>query len=158
MTRLLKLVHLLALVRFLGSVLTYIVISSLTQGADVGTVVFGRRIIATGTRVLTLPGVWLLAVTGVWMGLRGGGLRQRFFQIKAVLVVLVLANTYLFILPAEQAATDIATASLAQGTLSPAYADASLKESVCGGVNILLALAAAVVGVWKFGMRPARAR
>ncbi|MCW5578874.1 MAG: hypothetical protein KIS89_09535 [Dokdonella sp.] len=64
--------------------------------------------------------MWLLAVIGVWMGLRGGGLRQRFFQIKAAPVALVPANTCLFILPAAQAATDIAVASLEQGTLSPA--------------------------------------
>ncbi|MCC6596077.1 MAG: hypothetical protein IT477_06200 [Rhodanobacteraceae bacterium] len=48
MARLLKLVDLPALAPFLGSILTCIVISSLMQGADVGTAMFGRRIIATG--------------------------------------------------------------------------------------------------------------
>ena len=48
MARLLKLVDLPALAPFLGSILTCIVISSLMRGADVGTAMFGRRIIATG--------------------------------------------------------------------------------------------------------------
>lgn len=65
MLRGMKLVHFGGLVIFLGSILTFIVISALIEGASLENIAFGRKIIRTGTNVLTLPGMWALAITGV---------------------------------------------------------------------------------------------
>ena len=121
MLRGLKLAHFGGLVIFLGSILTFIVISSLIEGASLENIAFGRKIISTGTNVLTLPGMWVLAITGVWMGYKRYGLKQRFFQIKLLLVSLVVLNTYLFIEPAVNSATEIAVQSLGHGRLLPEY-------------------------------------
>ncbi len=66
--RVLRLAHLLGLVVFLGSIVTFVVISALAQGAGLQERAFGRKVISVGTRVLTLPGLWVLVLTGVWMG------------------------------------------------------------------------------------------
>lgn len=153
MLRGLKLAHFAGLVIFLGSILTFIVISTLIEGANLENIAFGRKIISTGTHALTLPGMWVLAITGVWMGYKRYGVKQRFFQLKLLLITLVIMNAYFFIVPAVTAATEIATRSLAQGQLLPEYQAAYRQESIFGAVNVLLTVAAAVVGVWKMGAK-----
>jgi hypothetical protein len=153
MLRGLKLAHFGGLVIFLGSILTFIVISALIEGASLENIAFGRKIISTGTNVLTLPGMWVLAITGIWMSYKRYGLKQRFFQIKLLLLTLVVINAYFFIVPAATSATEIAARSLAQDELLPEYKAAYMQESIFGAVNVLLTLAAAVIGVWKIGAK-----
>lgn len=153
MLRALKLIHFGGLVIFLGSILTFIVISALIEGASLENIAFGRKIISTGTNALTLPGMWVLAMTGVWMGYQRYGLKQRFFQIKLLLITLIIINAYVFIVPAVTSATEIAARSLAQGELLPEYKAAYMQESIFGAVNVLLTVAAAVVGIWKIGVK-----
>jgi UDP-N-acetylmuramyl pentapeptide phosphotransferase/UDP-N-acetylglucosamine-1-phosphate transferase len=85
----LKLAHLGGLVIFLGSILTFVVISALIEDSSLENVVFGRQIISTGTKTLTLPGMWVIAVTGVWMGYKRYGPKRRYFQIKALIIILI---------------------------------------------------------------------
>lgn len=151
MFRGLKLAHLGGLVIFLGSILTFIVISVLIKGASLENIAFGRRVISTGTDVLTLPGIWVLAVTGVWMGYKRYGLKQRYIQLKLLLISLIVINAYVFVVPAVSSATEITAHSLAQGHLLPEFKDAYMRESIFGALNVILAIAAAVVGVWKVG-------
>ncbi|MFA6978925.1 MAG: hypothetical protein WC209_06325 [Ignavibacteriaceae bacterium] len=153
MVRGLKLAHFGGLVIFLGSILTFVVISALIDGASLENIAFGRKIISTGTNVLTLPGMWALAITGVFMGYKRYGLKQRFFQLKLLLITMVVINAYLFVVPAATSATEIAVRSLAQGQLLPDYKAAYMQESIFGAVNVLLTLAAAVIGIWKVGVK-----
>lgn len=154
MLRGLKLIHFGGLVIFLGSILTFIVISALIEDASLENIAFGRKIISTGTSVLTLPGMWVLAVTGIWMGYKRYGLKQRFFQLKLLLITLVILNAYFFIVPAATSATEIAVRSLEQSQLLPEYKAAYMQEEIFGAVNVLFTVAAAVIGVWRFGTKP----
>ena len=156
MVRGLKLAHFVGLVIFLGSILTFVVISAFIEGASLENIAFGRKIISTGTNVLTLPGMWVLAITGVWMGYKRYGLNQRFFQLKLLLITMVVINAYLFVVPAATSATEIAVRSLAQGQLLPDYKAAYMQESIFGAVNVLLTIAAAVIGIWKVGAKSTR--
>ncbi len=153
MLRVLKLTHFAGLVIFLGSILTFIVISALIEGASSENIAFGRKIISTGTNTLTLPGMWLLAVTGVWMGYKRYGPKQRFFQLKLLLITLVVMNAYFFVIPAVTSATELADQSLVQGQLLPAYKSAYMQESIFGALNVILTITAAVVGVWRVGAK-----
>ena len=153
MSRALKLAHIGGLIMVLGSISTFIVISTLMEGASLENIAFGRKIISTGTHLLTLPGIWVLAVTGVCMGYKRYGLKQRFFQFKLLLIILAFINGYFFVLPLVAEATEIAIRSLAQGQLLPEYKTAFMKESAFGMVNILIITAAAVIGVWKVGVK-----
>ena len=154
MLRGLKLAHLGGLAMVLGSISTFIVISALIEGASLENIAFGRKIISTGTSVLTLPGMCVLAITGLWMGYKRYGLKQRFFQLKLLLVTLAVANGYFFVLPLVTLATKMAARSLAQGQLLPEYKTMYIHESTFGTVNILIIVAAAVMGVWKIGVKP----
>lgn len=153
MFRTMKLLHFIGLVLFLGSILAFILVSTLMEGADLEWIVFGRRIISAGTQALTLPGMWLMAVSGVLMAFRRYGFRARFVRVKALLMLLVVLNAHLFVMPAVGLATTLAQQSLATGHLLQGYHAAYLQESVCGAVNVLLTLLAAGVGVWRIGAR-----
>lgn len=158
MNRTLKLAHLVGLVLFLGSIFTFIVVSALVDGASLENLAFGRRIISRGTVVLTLPGLWLMVITGLWMGYRRYGFASRFVQIKLALAILIVLNAHLVIVPAADHATTLAEISRASDQLLPEYHAAYLRETVFGAVNVLLAIAAAVVGIWKIGARPTAGR
>ncbi len=157
MPRGLKLAHFGGLVIFLGSILTFIVISAQIENASLENIAFGREIISTGTSVLTLPGMWLLAVTGLWLGYTRYGLKQRFFQLKLVIISLVILNAHFFVVPAVTDATELAAQSLAQGQLLPEYRSAYIRESLFGALNVLLTLSAAAIGVWRIGASPGQA-
>ncbi len=153
MLRGLKLAHFGGLVMFLGSVITFVVDSTLIDGASLENIAFGRKVISTGTKALTLSGIWVLAVTGVWMGYIQYGLKQRFFQLKLLFIVLIVVNAHVFIKPAVTLATELAVRSLAQGRLLPEYNSTYVQESAFGAVNVVLTVAAAVIGVWKVGAK-----
>ena len=148
-----KLLHFVGLVIFLGSIFTFIVISALTKNASLENLAFGRKIISTGTDVLTLPGMWILVITGILMGYKKYGLKSQFFIFKFFVVTLVILNAHFLIVPAAHDATEIASRSLAAGHLLSEYGAAYMRESIFGAANILLAVIAAVVGVWKIGMK-----
>ena len=53
--RLLKLAHLLGLVLFLGSILSFIVLTTLADAGSISDLAFARRAISAGTTALTVP-------------------------------------------------------------------------------------------------------
>jgi hypothetical protein len=69
------------------------------------------------------------------------------FKLMAGLVMLL--NSHLLVAPAVRATLVAAEASARAGTLLPAFGTAAAQESLAGAVNVLMALAAAAMGVWK---------
>ena len=143
----LKFTHIAGLVIFLGSIFTFILISTLIENASLENISFGRQIISRGTKVLTIPGMLTIAISGLWLGYIRYGLRHRFFLIKALLISVILINTTLFILPAVNSATDIAIKSLEEGVILSEYKPAYMKESMFGALNVFIAIVAAIIGV-----------
>jgi hypothetical protein len=153
MFRVLRLAHVLGLVLSLGSILTFLVVSAVIEGTDVRSIALGRRIISAGTNALTIPGLGLLAVGGIGMVLLRSSLKERLFQLKLLLLVLVGINGALFVAPAVKAATEIAIRSEALGRLLAEYRPAYARESMFGAANVVLLLAAVLLGVWRAGTR-----
>jgi hypothetical protein len=155
MDRSLKFVHLVGMALFLGSIAVYIALSPWAKADSLDRLLFARQVIALGTSCITLPALWLTVAAGFVMGLR---LRPRFgagwVRFKLIAGVLMLLNSHLLVAPAVRAAVVAAEASARAGTLLPAFGTAAAQESLAGAVNVLMALAAAAVGVWK----PRRAR
>jgi hypothetical protein len=156
MFRVLKLLHIASLVVFLGTIITFILISTLLDDRSLENLVFARQIVSMGTRELTLPALWFAGVSGISMGLRRQGWKQPFFQFKLALTVLALINAYGFVLPAVTAAHRWAAASFAKGVLLPEYHAAAMQETIFGAVNVGIALAASVIGVWRLGWKGLR--
>ncbi|MFB3895640.1 MAG: hypothetical protein ACE14V_04980 [bacterium] len=147
MFRLLKLIHFIGMILMLGSIFTFVLISVVTKVFSPDEPDFGRIIIAFGTYLLTFPGIWLLVLSGIWMGYIKYGFKSRFVQIKFILGLLIILNGYLFVLPAVKLATTLAM----HGQISSAYHAAYMQESSFGAINVLIAIIAAIVGIWRIG-------
>lgn len=150
MRKLLKLVHLLGLSAFLGSILAFIVASRVAQGMPPQGLATLRSFIDAGTLALTLPGMWIVAITG----LAGAVLQGRLFRdgwliVKQALMLLIIINAHFVVVPAVFEVSRLAMEGASSGVLPAGYASAYLRESLAGGANIVLALAAGAVGVWK---------
>jgi hypothetical protein len=128
MDRSLKLLHLVGMALFLGSIAVYIALSPWAKSGGLDRLLLARQVIALGTTSVTLPGLWLAVTAGFVMGLR---LRPQFG-----------AGWVRFKLVAAEA-------SARAGILLPAFGTAAAQESLAGAVNVLMALAAAAMGVWK---------
>jgi F0F1-type ATP synthase membrane subunit c/vacuolar-type H+-ATPase subunit K len=85
------------------------------------------------------------------MGCAEYGVKSRFFRSKLLLAALLVLNAHFIVAPGVHAATAAATRSLAEGRVLPEYETAYLRESIFGGVNVLLAVAAAAVGIGRTG-------
>lgn len=153
MRKLMKLLHYLGLVLFLGSILSYILISALAKGSTLANLVFALQVINAGVKFLTLPGLLVMIVTGIILTTHYGFFRTRWLNIKHVLIVIIAVNTFAFILPAETDALRFAQASLDKGTLLPEYIAASARSALAGGINVVLIGLAMVAAVWRFQKR-----
>jgi hypothetical protein len=151
MIRLLKLIHFGGMILMLGSIFTFVLVSFLTKFASPDNLAFGRNIITVGTYLLTFPGIWMLLISGIWMGYLKYRFKSRFFKIKLVLGLLIILNGYLFVLPAVKLATTMANNSLTHGHLLPEYQAAYMQESIFGTINVLIAIIAMIVSIWKIG-------
>jgi hypothetical protein len=148
MRQTLRFIHLIGLVLFLGSILTFVVASSVPAAGDVASLVVARRVISTGTNALTLPGLGLLVATGA--GLGWGQLRlrdHRWLQVMVLAAGLIAVNGSLFVLPAVRSASALAEEARALGTVTEAYTRAYVRESSAGSVNVILGLVALIAGV-----------
>jgi hypothetical protein len=144
----LRFAHLIGLVLFLGSILTFIVASSVGGTGDLASLLVSRRVISAGTNALTLPGLGLVTVSGIGLTWGRSELREhRWLQVMALAAVGIALNGVLFVLPSVRSATALAEESFARGSLSPAYARAYMLESAAGSVNVLLGLVAVGAGV-----------
>ena len=143
-----RLVHTLGLVFLLGSILTFLVASSVGERGGVVELAVARRIISAGSTLLTLPGLALLIVSGAALvGMDPDVLKKWPVRVMALAVLGVVGNGFLLVLPSVRSATELAEASLAAGRLAPGYEHAYVLESVAGDVNIALVLVALVAGV-----------
>ena len=71
---------------------------------------------------------------------------DRFVVGKLLLASLIVVNAYFLVVPA---ATGYSLKSLGGGTLLPEFREAYLRESIFGAANVLLAIAAAALGIAK---------
>jgi hypothetical protein len=149
-----RLAHIVGLVLLLGSILTFLVASSVGERGGSVELAAIRRVISAGTTALTLPGLLLLAVSGAALLKTGSGAwKQRSVRVMALALAGIIANGVLVVLPSVHAATTLAEASLAAGYLLPAYQHAYAMESAAGNINIALVLVALVVGVFGLGAK-----
>ncbi len=152
MTKVVRLLHHLGLVLFLGSVFTFAVASGVPRQGDLAGLLVARQIISSGTNVLTVPGLAILVISGAGLvAVNRGKLSQSWARVMLAAAVVIAGSTAFAVLPAVTSATSLASASVQAGRLVEGYERAYVTESVAGGFNIVLALIAIVAGVWRFG-------
>lgn len=150
MGKLLRILHHLGIVFFLGSIAVFTAVSIIVEGRSLTDLVFAREIIKTGTYFITLPGLAIFYISGAVITLKEYRAPGYFWlSIKKVLNVVIILNTIIFVLPAVNSALELAKESLLKGELVPEYNSAYMKESIAGGVNVLLALAAIAISFFR---------
>ena len=138
--KIVKGLHFLGLAMFLGSILGHITIG-LVPGANTQpqAMLVGRQAIQIATWSLTVPGLALLVVTGLFLTLRGGwGFgRRRWLTVHQIIGVLILLNAGFMLVPIGGDLLDVAL-KLVQGSASPQdFAALKGRESVFGAANLI---------------------
>jgi len=131
MKQVMRFVHILGLVLFLGSILTFLVASSVGADGGVADLAVARRVISTGTSHLSLPGLALLIAAGVALVVTGSGMLKKWWvRVMAIAAAGIVANGFLVVLPAVHSATQLAEASVAAGHLVAGYHQAYVRSRV----------------------------
>ena len=155
-----KVIHIVGVAMFLGSIFAHIAAGQVPAAAgNPAAMLFARQTIELATRYITLPGLLIAIVSGVFMVARGypGSFEQRWLLLHAAAATLIGAITVTVMIPVGHSLVAAANAVVA-GTMTPeAFAAAAMREHLLGAVNILLALAAIVLGAVKPRLRPGKA-
>ncbi|MGO9485911.1 MAG: DUF2269 family protein [Rhodomicrobium sp.] len=151
-----KVIHIIGVAMFLGSIFAHIA-TGLVPGAagNPPAMVFARQAIELATRYVTVPGLAIAIVSGALMVASGysGFIKRRWLVLHMAAVAAVAAITVTVMLPAGHSLVAAANAVVA-GTMTPeAFAASAMREHLFGAVNIFLALAAIVLGVAKPHLR-----
>jgi hypothetical protein len=153
MYRVLKFLHILGLTLFLGSIFGHIVASVLGGEPGTASFLFARQDVTTATRALTAPGLALTILTGIAMVIASqqSPFRVRWLAVHGGLAVVVAILAATVIIPAGQEILNgaIALRDAAASVSVEQIAAAKRIEDTVGGINLLLALIAAFIGVWK---------
>jgi hypothetical protein len=154
-----KALHFLGLAMFLGSILGHVTIGFVPGAKDQAqAMLFGRQAIEIATWSLTVPGLALLVVTGLFMTLRGrlGFGRRRWLTVHQIVGTLILLNAAVILLPVGGELLDVAS-KIMQGHASvDDFTALRGRESMFGAVNLLLALITIFVAVLKPALAQSR--
>ncbi|MES0491508.1 MAG: DUF2269 family protein [Leptospirales bacterium] len=151
MKKLLKFLHYIGLSIFLGSVLMFIIIGETTGHDNLESLVLSRQIIIYAEYILTLPGIFILLVSGFVMTFNSYKFfKMRWLNIKHIAIILIVLNAVFFLNPYAHEMLELAKQSLVKGELLAEYSLMETKEITAGAVNILLILLSSVAGIWRF--------
>ena len=156
MNKLLKIIHLLGLALFLGSIFGHILLGNLadpsTEPAGFAALMQAKHM---NVLTLTMPGLMIILLSGIALMLRFRMTPKRFswMAVKLVLVVLVALNGVLFLAPISRDMAMLAQDAMAVGSLSPQFYLLQQKEELFGIANLLMILAVVYLSVAKPKLR-----
>jgi len=125
----LKILHIISLSIFLGSIATYIFLGSLISENQTVALELNRQWVASSTGYLTIPAMWLTGLTGLLMRRKS---TARWLWAKLVGFIFIVLNTHVFIYPA------ILTSVTSVGENSIQFNEAMQQEAAFGAINLLL--------------------
>ncbi|MEH6631127.1 MAG: hypothetical protein V7776_09880 [Halopseudomonas aestusnigri] len=134
MKYLLKILHLISLSIFFGSIATFIFLGEIIPPDDLSALKISRELVASGTAYLTLPALFATGLTGILMS---GKPKSRWLWSKVVGFILIALNTTAFIYPAIETSL-LHMDSHTNGSSSGAFTAAMQQEAIFGGLNLLL--------------------
>lgn len=147
-----KSLHLLGLAMFLGSILGHITVGFVPGAKDqVQAMLFGRQAIEIATWSLTVPGLALLVVTGLFMTLRGelGFGYRRWLTVHQIIGALILLNAAIVLVPVGIDLLDVASKIMEGRASLDDFAAFSRWETTFGAANLVLSLMTVFVAVLK---------
>ncbi|GLT19123.1 hypothetical protein GCM10007938_29050 [Vibrio zhanjiangensis] len=135
-----KIVHVIALSVFLGTIISYVLIGILSGENNFS---FSRDVVLTGTQYLTIPALWIVGFSGIMLSKKSF---QGWKKAKIFGFLLIMFNTHFVILPAIKDSIE----SLNLGDLI-ALDNALFVEAIAGSINLLLIVLTIIVAVTKWG-------
>lgn len=129
MKSLLKILHLLGLSIFLGSIATYIFFGTLIQADDKLAMELNREWVVKSTYYLTITSLWITGLTGVLMSRVP---KKPWLWAKLFGFIAIGINTHLFIYPA------ILKSKSSLGIHNDIFQNAMQQEAVFGAINIII--------------------
>jgi hypothetical protein len=142
---------------FLGSILGHITIGFVPGAKDqTQAMLFGRLAIEIATWSLTIPGLALLVVTGLFMTLYGklGFGRRRWLTAHQMIGVLIILNAAFVLVPAGVSLLDVAAEMIRGGGSMETFNAIKNREAMFGAANLVLAL----VTIFLATLKPAFGR
>jgi len=159
----LRLMHLLGLTMFVGSILGTIVLSlGAPATGDPNAVVFAWRAIGSANTLLTIPGLAITIVTGVLLVPtqdRSPG-RERWATIKILAVLAIVVIAVALIELSEDKLRDLSR-SLHDPAARAAFTEVAVTQGTHGAINLALVILGSVLAILKprlGGMMPRRLR
>ena len=156
MFKVFKVIHIVGVAMFLGSIFAHIATGLVPGAADQApAMLFARQAIELATRYVTVPGLIVAIVSGALMVATAyrGFFKRRWLVLHMAAVAVIAAITVIVMIPVGQELVTAAKA-VGAGTMTPeGFAAPAMREHLFGAVNILLALAAIVLGVTKPRLR-----
>ena len=140
MKKLFKILHIISITVFFGSIATYILFGELITPNDTQAWELNRLLVAKGTLYLTLPAMWIAGISGLLMS---GRPKTRWLWLKLGGFLVAAINTHVFVYPA------IMTSLGAVNNNETLFQSAMLDEAVFGAVNVVLIITLVVVAVVK---------
>lgn len=140
MAKILRIMHILGLVMFLGSIIGYIVVNGMAvKSTNLEVVSFAKYFVYFGTRIITVPGMWILILTGILLSYSSGYKIRANGWLKAKLLIslfIILIATFL-IVPATKELAHIASDSVVKGALNPNMSKFQMREDIFGTINVI---------------------
>jgi hypothetical protein len=150
--RIAKALHFVGLAMFLGSILSHVSLSFVPGARDPArAMLFWRQGIEIATDTLTLPGLGLLVVTGLFMAGWGGSkfARQRWLIVHLTIGLLIVLIAAFVMLPIGVQSLDQAV-KIRHGVGSIETISALIgRERVFGAISIVLALLSILIVTLK---------
>lgn len=150
--RITRALHFVGLAMFLGSILAHVSLGFVPGAKDPSqAMVFWRQGIEIATASLTVPGLALMVVTGLFMTVRSGAkfARQHWLILHLIIGALIVLNSALVMVPVGIRSLDQAI-QISHGSGSMETFSALIgQERVFGAINILLALASIFIATLK---------
>lgn len=160
MTKFGKALHLIGAMMFFGSILSHITVGLVPNAQDdPQTALIVREGIDAATIYLTIPGLILLAATGVFMIVKGKlpVLKARWLLLHAVFGLLIAFNGLFLLYPVGQDMLAMAAQVVSGAASLDALHALGGREAAFGAVNIVLCLAAIMLAVLKPRLKQADA-
>lgn len=150
--KVLRSLHLLGLVLFLGSIFGHVAVGWVPGAADdPATLLVARQVISVATAALTLPGLLLLVLTGVALlfGKAAGFVGQRWVILHLTLGLLIALNGGLVLYPLGQELLTGVSGLAAGDPVTERIATLQGREALFGALNVGMSLLALFVAVLK---------
>lgn len=144
--------HHIGLIMFMSGILPSIVMNAAVGASTDAVLIYHQRLFVSAiTWALTIPGMWILIVTGSLTVLAGKYrlIEQRWLIAKLALAALILINGTFVLAPLVSQVTQLAEQSASQGYLLPTYMPLKATEDIYGIANFILLIVAFILAIYK---------